>query len=313
MARCWWGQNEMKDKQHWIAWDKFTKSKEEGRMGFKDIQMFNKALLAKQVWRIMTQPNLLVSKVLKEKYFPGGSVLEGKVPRNASWIWQSLMSAREVIKDGCQKKVGNGKGTNIWDDKWINNGRDGRIRTQKPEGSELKKVSQLMAQHRWNRNLIYKVFHKEDAEHILSIPISWSDQEDSMIWKHNNNGQYTVANGYKILQQEEMDKKEKRSREEGCSYQQTNKELWEALWKMPIKHKMKIFVWKCINKGYQSRLKFSTEQEKEILYTAGVERVWRPLSMYYCNARKQRKSGNLHWYNGMDYKTNLDASNSGRT
>ena len=62
---------------------------------------------------------------------------------------------------------------------------------------------------------------------------------------------------------------------------------------------------------YQSRLKFSTEHEKEILYAAGMERVRRPLSMYYCNARKQRKSGNVHWYNGMDYKTNLDALNNG--
>ena len=64
---------------------------------------------------------------------------------------------------------------------------------------------------------------------------------------------------------------------------------------------------------YQSRLRFSTEQENEIRYAVGVERVWRPLSMYYCSARKQKKYGNLHWYNGMDYKTKLDASNSGGT
>ncbi|XP_071902567.1 uncharacterized protein [Coffea arabica] len=139
MARCWWGQNDKKNKQHWIAWEKFTKNKEEGGMGFKDIQMFNKALLAKQVWRIVTQPNLLVSKVLKEKYFPKDSMLEGKVPKNASWIWQSLMSAREAIEDGCKKKVGNGRDTNIWKDKWINNDKSGRIKTQKPKGSDLQK------------------------------------------------------------------------------------------------------------------------------------------------------------------------------
>ena len=115
-----------------------------------DLHLFNKALLAKQVWRIMTQPNLLVSKVLKKKYFPEGSILEGNAPKNASWIWQSLISAREVIEEGCKKKVGNGKGTNIWKEKWINNDSGGRIRTQKPEDSDLQKVSQLMVQHRWN-------------------------------------------------------------------------------------------------------------------------------------------------------------------
>ena len=34
-------------------------------LGFKDLEAFNKALLGKQVWRLLTKPNLLVSKVLK--------------------------------------------------------------------------------------------------------------------------------------------------------------------------------------------------------------------------------------------------------
>lgn len=39
-------------------------------MGFRDIHHFNSALLAKQLWRFITCPNLLVSKVMKAKYFP---------------------------------------------------------------------------------------------------------------------------------------------------------------------------------------------------------------------------------------------------
>ena len=64
--------------------------------------------------------------------------------------------------------------------------------------------------------MIYKVFNKDDAEHILNIPISLLDREDNMIWTHNNNGQYTVANGYKILQQKERERKAKGAKRRGA-------------------------------------------------------------------------------------------------
>ena len=38
-------------------------------MDFKDLKAFNLALLAKQGWRIQQNPNTLVHRVLKAKYF----------------------------------------------------------------------------------------------------------------------------------------------------------------------------------------------------------------------------------------------------
>ena len=34
-----------------------------GGLGFRDLEILNLALLAKQIWRVITNPNLLVSKV----------------------------------------------------------------------------------------------------------------------------------------------------------------------------------------------------------------------------------------------------------
>lgn len=72
---------------HWCAWKKLTRVKEKGGLGFKDLQMFNKAMLGKQIWRLITKPNLLVSKVLKAKYFPKDSIFKCKITKNSSWIW----------------------------------------------------------------------------------------------------------------------------------------------------------------------------------------------------------------------------------
>jgi hypothetical protein len=53
-------------------------------MGFRDLQLFNKALLAHQGWWLLHQPSSLLCRVLKAKYFPNQSFLEAVVPGNAS-------------------------------------------------------------------------------------------------------------------------------------------------------------------------------------------------------------------------------------
>jgi len=62
--RFWWGH-----KQE-------DRSKIEGGIGFRDMKSFNKALLAKQLWSLITHPSSLVSQVLGAKYFPNGPILD---------------------------------------------------------------------------------------------------------------------------------------------------------------------------------------------------------------------------------------------
>ena len=68
IARFWWGKGEKDACIHWASWKKISEVKGRGGIGFSDLEAFNTALLGKQIWRFLSAPNLLVSKVMKAKY-----------------------------------------------------------------------------------------------------------------------------------------------------------------------------------------------------------------------------------------------------
>jgi hypothetical protein len=44
---------------HWRKWSEIDQPKYAGSMGFRDVEMFNIAMLGKQGWRPITNPNSL--------------------------------------------------------------------------------------------------------------------------------------------------------------------------------------------------------------------------------------------------------------
>ncbi|XP_075650085.1 putative mitochondrial protein AtMg00310 [Castanea sativa] len=88
-------------------------------MGFGDIQAFNIALLAKQVWRLLHHTHSLFYWVYKARYFPNCSFLEAELGHNPSYVWRSLMAARDIIRAASKWKVGDSKKIRVAVDNWL--------------------------------------------------------------------------------------------------------------------------------------------------------------------------------------------------
>lgn len=61
---------------HWFTWDELGKPKCGGRLGFRRLEQFNQVLLAKQVRRLIEQPNSLVARIFKAHYHRHTSLVD---------------------------------------------------------------------------------------------------------------------------------------------------------------------------------------------------------------------------------------------
>lgn len=91
LNRYWWksGGNQSRGIT-WLSWRAMSMSKSQCGMGFRYMYGFNIALLGKQVWRCITKPHMLVSRVLKTRYFSDVSLLNAKKGQGGSCIWSSI-------------------------------------------------------------------------------------------------------------------------------------------------------------------------------------------------------------------------------
>lgn len=123
MMEFWWNTKDSQKKIHWISSDKLTMRKALGGIGFKDLTCFNQALLVKQAWRIVDEPNSLLSLFFKNRYFENGEFLQAPSGTRPSFAWKSMLFGRELLKKSLHKSIGDGKNTLVWVDNGLYDGR----------------------------------------------------------------------------------------------------------------------------------------------------------------------------------------------
>lgn len=241
IAKFWWGTTESSRKMHWLSWERMGRAKEKGGMGFRGFSEFNKALLGKQCWRLMTDESSLMAKVFKGRYFPRNSFLEAKIGCQPSYAWRSMLQAKDVINLGARWMIGDGKSARIWKDNWLPEQSGFKVWSPITNLHLEATVSELIDEDtkRWKRDLIYNVFNPYEAKQILNIPISLRLPGDCLtcIWHWEKDGNFSVRSAYHLL----CDAKDRNLPE---SFELCDRGLWKNIWKAPVPNTVKNFLWR---------------------------------------------------------------------
>ena len=67
-------------------------------MGFKDLRVFNDALLGRLAWRLLREPSSLFARVMKAKYYPNCDFLEAPHGHSCSYSWSSIWSSKLLLR-----------------------------------------------------------------------------------------------------------------------------------------------------------------------------------------------------------------------
>jgi hypothetical protein len=245
-CKFWWGSKDENRKIHWVSWNKMCKGKNKGGLGFRKSRAFNEALLAKQGWRIITQPESLVAKLLKAKYFPKCNFMEAKVGNKVSYTWRSILHARWILKKGSYWTIGNGEKVNIWEDNWLPHQNGFKVWSKDRDNPNCSWVKDLIDHEtrQWNHSIIDQLFLPFEALQIYQIPLVDTNSNDELTWSGTKDGIYSVKSGYQAV----MDWKTQHQNQAASNYY--DKEPgWKHLWKLKIPPKHANLIWRILNKA----------------------------------------------------------------
>ncbi|KAJ9561644.1 hypothetical protein OSB04_006804 [Centaurea solstitialis] len=187
-----------------VGWDSVCKPLCNGGLGFKRLDLWNKALLARHIWDLATNRDSLWVKWVLRVALKGVQLWSARKSVRWSWVLAKLMELRSVVRRFLRVSIGNGQSTNAWEANWLSCGPlSSFIPARVMHDSGLSVASSVFELH--------AVFNDQwPADWLTRFPVlanvefpSWNDSVDRMEWVHNTTASiFSVGVAYKSFQGE---------------------------------------------------------------------------------------------------------------
>lgn len=100
-----------------VNWDTVCLPKQEGGLGIKDLQTWNEAAVAKNLWRCFVDVNSLWIKWVHAYRLRGNSIWNVNIPASCSWSWRKMLQIREYVRPHISVEIGNRVSNSLEPDK----------------------------------------------------------------------------------------------------------------------------------------------------------------------------------------------------
>ncbi|XP_026398710.1 uncharacterized protein LOC113294531 [Papaver somniferum] len=225
----WWSKKDLRHAAYFRSWGDIGKSKLSGGIGIKNTYATNRVFIAKLGWRIIQNPDLLLSKFMKDKYFPNQNLLEvDKAADTSSWIWRGIVNSLVFVRANIVSKINDGSSTKIWSSNWIPFDTSPPISCN-PNYEDYVYVSELIdvQNNCWNLNLLNSLFSLDEVIKIRTIRLNLQ-QSDKIMWAHTRNGIFYIKSAYRIYMNDISTEIE--------AY------FWRKVWSLDCLPKIKFFI-----------------------------------------------------------------------
>ncbi|KAM2244521.1 hypothetical protein ACFXTI_005579 [Malus domestica] len=242
IAEFWWGSVGDHRKTHWVSKHTLGLSKKDGGLGFRNFGDFNDALLAKQCWRLIHNPDSLWAKVLKAKYFPNCSFLDAQKGSRASWGWNSLLVGRDILLQGAHWQILNGRSVRVWVDRWLPSLPLGHPMPGRVSVTRDTRVASLLSSspRLWNIEFLQPFLSVEERSAILATPLGDDLLPDRLVWPHTGTGMYSVRSGYLWARSSRQQAMPSRA----SSSSTPTSQIWTLIWNLKTPPKVRHFMWR---------------------------------------------------------------------
>ena len=232
--RFWWNPKTPSGRfLAWKSWDALCLPKKDGGLGFRKNKNFNKALLAKLAWMVVSNRNSICMKLVRSKYKVRGDWLFKDPVKNSSPIWRAIEKTKKLITKGACFLVGDGTSINVWKDPWIPWLQDFKARPKNDNDQQFPiMISSLIDSnsHCWKQELLEQLFDSATKEAIHKITIPLRPRNDKIVWLLEKNGLFSVKSAYSLCQ----------------NLPNTNQNAveWSKIWKLKAHESSKMFLWR---------------------------------------------------------------------
>ncbi|XP_052627262.1 uncharacterized protein LOC128133760 [Lactuca sativa] len=118
MKNFLWNHDETKKGRAKVAWSSICKPVNKGGLGLRSLRVWNKAILSKRIWLIISEADSIWVKWTKINLLKGRSFWDIEKKNGLSWSWRNLIKLKDVVRVHFCNKIGDGARTFMWFDDW---------------------------------------------------------------------------------------------------------------------------------------------------------------------------------------------------
>ena len=244
----WWGHGQGEKKLHLLNWESICQPKRKGGLSPKKFGLMNQAMLAKQYWKLNQNPNSLLARTYKAKYYPNCSLQEYTPKSHHSWFWKNIVKQGDFrLREG-QLRIGARFNIPLNHQNWFPSSHVNLYHPCLHTGI----VGDLIDHNSksWKADLVRTLYPFSLSKQILQVPLPKThDVQEKFLWKFSNegNGNYKVKRAYEIIIQD--------SHSSWNTHGQQS--VWNLIWGLKVPLKINTFVWKLIRDRLTTLLNLS--------------------------------------------------------